>query len=151
MLPSETSRHQAHAATTYHTFIDEISRTGRIASDTAEAAAVSVLAILEQRIPIEEVLDLEAQLPSHLRDLLEARRLQEGWLLRRFDRPEFLHRVAEELGVSDKRAEYLTRVVFQALQERVSPGEIEDVAAGLPESLALLWRHPGDTYVPGGP
>jgi uncharacterized protein (DUF2267 family) len=149
MVPFETLRHHAHAATTYHAFIDEIGRLGQVASDTAEAAAVSVLAILEERIPIEEVLDLEAQLPSRLRDLLEARRVQEGWMLRRFDRPEFLHRIAEELGVSEKEAERLARVVFQALQERVSQGEIEDVAAGLPESLALLWRHPGNTYVPG--
>ena len=142
------TRHDAHAETTYHRFIEEVQQIAKVDRPVAEAAALSVLFVLEQRMVIDEVIDFESQLPSRLRDRLEVRRLRERWMQLRFDRAEFIERVADDLGVLGKQAERLVSAVFRAVSLHVSPGEINDIASSLPESLALLLRHPDNAYVP---
>jgi uncharacterized protein (DUF2267 family) len=51
----------------------------------------------------------------------------------------FISEVAARLGCDDRRAEGLTFAVFQALHDRLTPGEAADVAAQLPTPLKRLW------------
>jgi uncharacterized protein (DUF2267 family) len=99
-----------------------------------------VLFALRDRLPIEEVMDLSAQLPALIRGVYF-----EGY--RPADKPEtyrnrdaFFDRVNTELEVVDGGdSESATRAVLSLLSEKVSSGEIEDVRHMLPSSIRSLW------------
>jgi hypothetical protein len=48
--PVRATRHESHAATTYHAFLKDIERIGQMPKELAERAAVAVLSVLERRI-----------------------------------------------------------------------------------------------------
>lgn len=52
----------------------------------------------------------------------------------------FTHEVAGRLGCDERRAADFTFAVFQALRERLTPAEANDVAAQLPTPLKRLWQ-----------
>lgn len=51
----------------------------------------------------------------------------------------FFRDVAAVLHCDERRAESVTYVVFQELRQRLTPGEVADVAAQLPTGLKRLW------------
>jgi uncharacterized protein (DUF2267 family) len=53
---------------------------------------------------------------------------------------EFYRTVADRTGLSKEEAADLTRAVFETLALRVSPGEVRDLAAQLPDQLAEAVR-----------
>lgn len=55
------------------------------------------------------------------------------------DTGNFLHKVAQRAGCDERRAESLIFAVFQELRDRLTPKEVGDVAAQLPEQLKFLW------------
>jgi uncharacterized protein (DUF2267 family) len=105
----------------------------------AERHAVAVIATLEERLPIREVCNLEAQLPRRLDELLAFVPLNG---LPAMDRRQFIERVAARAGVSYAQAESVARTVFAFLRSQISEGEIRHVEGELPESLRELWRGP---------
>lgn len=96
---------------------------------------------IRDRLPANEVVDLGAQLPTLIRGLY-----YENWT-RRHDptqirsRAEMIARVRRELG-SEHRLDPVDvlRGVIHLLVEHVSAGEIHDVVATLPRSIASLWQ-----------
>jgi len=96
---------------------------------------------IRDRLPAAEVVDLGAQLPTLIRGLY-----YEGWALandptRIRSRAAMIARVEEELR-RDPRLDPVDvlRAVIHLLVEHVSPGEILDVVATLPRSIASLWQ-----------
>ncbi len=95
---------------------------------------------LRDRLPVEEVAQLAAQLPMLLRGMY-----YEGW--DPTDKPfklrhkeEFLSRIEQELPNSeDIDVERVAQGVLALLQRHVSQGEIEDVAKVLPSEVRELW------------
>ncbi len=105
------------------------------------AAIRAALHALRDRLSTNEAAQLAAQLPLVIRGLF-----YEGWnprpAIRRERRLEaFLEHVRQEL--SDGRhylePERAASAVFAVLARRVSPGEIRDVIASLPQRLRGLW------------
>jgi len=96
---------------------------------------------IRDRLPAAEAVDLGAQLPTLIRGLY-----YEGWTLRNDpglirDRAAMLARVKRELAPDPRLAPTdALRAVIQLLVEHVSPGEIDDVIATLPRSIATLWH-----------
>jgi uncharacterized protein (DUF2267 family) len=96
---------------------------------------------IRDRLPAAEVVDLAAQLPTMLRGIY-----YEGWKLdndptRIRDRATMLARVKKELGTDLRLAPSdVLRAVIRLLVRHVSPGEIRDVVATLPRSIASLWQ-----------
>ena len=96
---------------------------------------------IRDRLPIAEVIDLGAQLPTLIRGLY-----YEGWTgthdpteIR--DRTAMVARVASNLGRDDRLDPLdVLRGVIQLLVEHVSPGEIADIITTLPRPLAMLWK-----------
>ncbi|GAB4249869.1 MAG: DUF2267 domain-containing protein [Thermoleophilia bacterium] len=106
---------------------------------SAYAALRAVLHTLRDRLPVEEAVQLGAQLPMLVRGLY-----YEGWTPagkpEKTDREEFLRKVADQVVMSGPvDPERLTRGVFELLAEKVSEGEIEDVASSLPKSIRQMW------------
>lgn len=96
---------------------------------------------IRDRLPLEEVVDLGAQLPTMIRGLY-----YEGWtlphdakLLR--NRASMIARVEKEL-VPDKRLDPVDvlRAVIHRIVEHVSEGEVQDLLSTLPKPIAGLWH-----------
>jgi uncharacterized protein (DUF2267 family) len=99
-----------------------------------------VLHTLRDRLPLQEVVDLGAQLPMLIRGLY-----YEGWkpgapTVKMRKREEFLIPVEEAFrDEPDIRPEEVAWGVFRLLASHVSKGEIDDVLQTLQTDLRTLW------------
>src|ERR671914_1128216 len=99
----------------------------------AYSALQVTLHALRDRLTVEEVAQLGAQLPMLIRGFY-----YEGWdptgkPLKERHKEEFLARIAEQFSGDDQAdAEQVARAVFSVLSDRVTEGEIEDVKHVLP-------------------
>ena len=109
----------------------------------AYVALRATLHALRDRITVEEVAHLGAQLPMLIRGFY-----YEGWdptgkPLKVRHREEFLARIGEELkGGTRIDPEAAATAVFAVLAARLAGGEIEDVKHILPAELRDLWPLP---------
>lgn len=102
-----------------------------------------VLFATRDRLPVEEAMDLAAQLPALIRGVYFEGYKTSGKPLTYRDRATFLERVNEELQTSNGAdPEAAARAVFTVLNNHISPGEIEDVRRTLPEKIRSLWPEP---------
>ena len=105
----------------------------------AYKALRAVLHALRDRLPIDVVAHLGAQLPVLIRGFY-----YEGW--RPAGKPdrthpdEFVALVESELGLPDAPdALHITRSVFALLERHLSPGETEKIKGVLPGDFRSLW------------
>ncbi|MDB4967194.1 MAG: hypothetical protein JWN44_2883 [Myxococcales bacterium] len=103
----------------------------------AYLALKATLHALRDRLTVEEVAQLGAQLPMLSRGFY-----YEGWRpagkpLKERHKAEFLAHIDHELRRGDP--ELVARAVFTVLARRVSAGEIADVKQTLPSELRELW------------
>jgi uncharacterized protein (DUF2267 family) len=100
----------------------------------------ATLHALRDRLTVEEVAQLGAQLPMLIRGFY-----YEGWDPTRKpaklrDREEFLSIINEKFRADDTlNPELIARAVFTVLSNRVTQGEIEDVKHVLPAEIRSLW------------
>jgi uncharacterized protein (DUF2267 family) len=98
----------------------------------------AVLHALRDRLPVDQVAALGAQLPLLVRGCY-----YEGWHPAgkpvKEHREAFLAHVRKELGDPGVDPEDVTRVVFQVLAGHVTAGEIEHVRDTLPADIRALW------------
>jgi uncharacterized protein (DUF2267 family) len=96
---------------------------------------------IRDRLPAAEVIDLGALLPTIIRGIY-----YDGWVLHQSptrirDRAAWLAHVKQELSPDARLAPNdVLRAVIHLLARHVSPGELDDVVAALPRSIATLWR-----------
>ena len=106
----------------------------------AYLAMRATLHALRDRLTVEEVAQLGAQLPMLIRGFY-----YEGWdptgkPLKIRSKDEFLGLVAEEFRTDDTlNPELIARAVFKVLSDRVTAGEIEDVKHVMPAEIRELW------------
>ena len=108
---------------------------------TAYVAFRCTLHALRDRMTVEEVAQLAAQLPMLMRGFY-----YEGWdptgkPLKLRTREAFLARIAQELEGADDGLdpELLARAVFAVLDKRIRRGEVDHLKASLPEKIRELW------------
>jgi uncharacterized protein (DUF2267 family) len=95
---------------------------------------------LRDRLTVEEVAQLSAQLPMLIRGFY-----YEGWdptgkPLRARHKEQFLARIEQEFRGDDCiDPERIVRAVFTVLAKRVTEGEIEDAKHVLPAEIRDLW------------
>jgi uncharacterized protein (DUF2267 family) len=99
----------------------------------------STLHALRDRLTIEEVAQLGAQLPMLVRGLY-----YEGWdptgkPLRVRDTEEFLAPISAALANDPLDAEEAARGVFEMMANRITAGEVQDVKHILPAGIRTLW------------
>jgi uncharacterized protein (DUF2267 family) len=106
----------------------------------AYLALRATLHALRDRLTVEEVAQLGAQLPMLIRGFY-----YEGWdptgkPLRVRHKEQFLARIEQQFRGDDRiDPERAARAVFTVLAKRVSEGEIEDVKHILPDEIRDLW------------
>ncbi|WP_433135720.1 DUF2267 domain-containing protein [Actinomadura nitritigenes] len=121
----------------YHEFLAQVRRRGEYA-DQQEAEKVTrvVLEVLAQRIPRQESLDLAAQLPGSLGEVVAAAAV---------DQPEslgierFCERVAERVQAVPRTAQWDASAVLSTLADSVSPGQLNQLISVLPTAYADLF------------
>ncbi|HYR91478.1 MAG TPA: DUF2267 domain-containing protein [Terriglobia bacterium] len=108
----------------------------------AYTALRAVLHALRDRLTLEEIVQFAAQLPTFVRGLY-----YEGWdpthtPLRRRDADSFL----AQIGAAFKKTRQtpadsrtIARAVLRVIQDRISPGEIEDIKSLLPARIRQFW------------
>ena len=106
----------------------------------AYLALRATLHALRDRLTVEEVAQLGAQLPMLIRGFY-----YEGWdptgkPVRVRHKDQFLARIEQQFQGDDRiDPEQVARAVFTVLAKRVSEGEIEDVKHVLPDEIRDLW------------
>jgi len=106
----------------------------------AYLAMRATLHALRDRITVDEVAQLAAQLPMLMRGFY-----YEGWdpsnkPLRERHKAQFLARMEQQFRGEDRiDTERVARAVFTVLANRVSAGEIDDVKNIVPAELRELW------------
>lgn len=112
--------------------------------EDAEHVVTAVFMTLRDRLTPEEADDVWAQLPTSWKEMWDTgswweklgARMQR---MNKLNREEFVLRVQNQLKDLTP-ADDAIRIVFHALKEQVSPGEVSDVSAQLPEDLRTLWK-----------
>jgi uncharacterized protein (DUF2267 family) len=100
----------------------------------------AVLHALRDRLTIDEVAHLGAQMPLLVRGLYYDQWHPAGKPERTRHPEEFLAAVAAELDdIGPINAEDATRAAFAVLEDHIAPGEIEDVKGMLASQLRRLW------------
>jgi uncharacterized protein (DUF2267 family) len=100
----------------------------------------AVLHALRDRLTVDEVAHLGAQLPVLVRGLYYDQWHPAGKPERLRHKDEFLTAVAEELDdIGPINPERATRAVLAVLEHHIALGEIEDVRGIMPSRLRELW------------
>lgn len=98
-----------------------------------------VLFALRDRLTIDEVFDLSAQLPMLVRGIFFEGYRPAGKPLK-YHKDEFLDRINEELQTSGPiNTELATKAVLKVLEEHVSRGEMNDVRNKMSNDLSELF------------
>lgn len=98
----------------------------------------SVLFALRDRLSIDEVFDLSAQLPMLIRGIFFEGYRPAGKPLK-YHKEEFLERVNRELQANGPvNTELAVKAVFKVMDDHVSHGEMNDVRNRLSHDLRLL-------------
>jgi len=100
----------------------------------------AVLHALRDRLTVDEVAHLGAQMPLLVRGLYYDQWHPAGKPVRTRQLEEFLAQLAAELDdIGPINAEDAARAVFAVLEDHIAAGEIEDVKGMLPAQLRRLW------------
>jgi uncharacterized protein (DUF2267 family) len=124
-----------------HQWLDEIALAGMMENqDAAWSALRGSLHALRDRMPMQEAVDLGAQLPTLIRGVY-----YEGWKPTATPTKErteeaFLHAVGQRLGRADRvDPKHAAEAVFKCIDHRISDGELDDVRNMLPDDVRELW------------
>lgn len=128
-------------------FVGNVQSNARLASKGEAVRAIhATLQTLGERLQEGEAQHLAAQLPQEISTYLQEAETQES-----FDLSRFFERVATRESTDLPAAVHHARAVISVLQEAVSPGQIADVRAQLPEEYNSLFESgsEGEMNTPG--
>lgn len=121
-------------------FVGQVQARARLA-DTGEATTAirATLETLGERIPETLADNLAAQLPMEIGEYLRRTITYGGaGTGMRFDRTDFINRVAERANVDEPWATYLARVVLEVVDEATQGGIMDKVRDSLPDDIRAL-------------
>jgi uncharacterized protein (DUF2267 family) len=105
----------------------------------AYLAMRSTLHAVRDRLTVEEVAQLGAQLPMLIRGFYYEQWDPTGKPLKTRHKDQFLAQITSECDADGIDPERAARAVFTVLAQRIAQGEIEDVMHVLPEEVRDLW------------
>jgi uncharacterized protein (DUF2267 family) len=121
-------------------FIGQVQSRARLSSrGDAERATRAVLETLGERIPEGLADNLAAPLPQEIGEHLRRTEVWAGLGTgERFDREDFIARVAERASVREQQAAYITRAVTEVVGEAIQGGLMGKIAESLPSDIRDL-------------
>jgi uncharacterized protein (DUF2267 family) len=118
----------------YDEFIRSVAERADISQEDADRLTAATLRTLAERITGGEAEDLAAQLPAELKPPLTG----VGEEAEPFDVDVFVGRVADRADTDPDQALTHVGAVFATLRDAVTSGELDDIAAQLPDGLRGL-------------
>lgn len=128
---SERRTRPSHGSIGYTGFVARVERDAGLTRPEAERAVRATLETLGERLPSGQAHHLAAQLPP----------------IEQPERPpvvsadEFTDRVARRAGLDRGAARRVTEAVLEVLSERISGGQVDDLAQQLPDELYPPLQH----------
>lgn len=123
----------------YQEFVARVRERGEYDSAAEAQQVISVVVTcLAERLEPDEARQLGAQLPAELGEALTSAvggGLREGVT-------EFLRKVGDGTGATERTAEWDAGAVLSTIAEAVSGGELNDVLTQLPSGYATLFGRP---------
>jgi uncharacterized protein (DUF2267 family) len=121
-------------------FIGQVQQRARLSSrGDAERACRATLETLGERIPEGLADNLAAQLPHEIGEHLRRTVMYGGeGTGERFDRSDFIERVASRSGADEPKAAYIARTVLEVVDEATEGGIVSKVLDSLPPDLRSL-------------
>jgi uncharacterized protein (DUF2267 family) len=125
----------------YRQFIDSVKERAKIGSDLeAENAIEATMKTLAERLGGgSEAEQLAAQLPGGIGDYLIEEKTRKN-----YDLKEFYMKVSERESLGQPMAIEHARAIMSVVEETVTPGELRDVLAQLPEEYDNLFTYGSD-------
>jgi uncharacterized protein (DUF2267 family) len=123
----------------YDSFLLELCRLGKYSVEFAERAATSVLCVFDQELFAGNARNPDSTMPDVLKELVRGCNRPGELPPEGFDPETLLYTVADDLDVSDEKAEEVVRNVFAAVRRQLTHGQIELVARKLPSKIQNLW------------
>lgn len=105
----------------------------------AYIALRAVLHALRDRLPVDEAVNLGAQLPMLVRGIYYDQWRPHGRPIK-YSRQGFLDFVQCQFNEPDIDSEKITHAVFSVLARKVAQGEIQDIKQMLPKPMRELWE-----------
>lgn len=118
----------------YHDMLAYVSTATGMDHGRADKVIRGFLETLGARLPNDEAKDLAAQLPEELKETLHPTAPE----VEKVSPDEFLTRFARSADLSNEQAPDMAKAVWQALEQSVSKGELDDVRNVLPEDLVPI-------------
>ena len=126
-----------------HEWLHDIGREFGFDNERAAYAALrATLHAVRDRLPVESVAHLGAELPMLVRGIY-----YDGWhpsaaKLKAAHAEDFCESMRRELTGHDElqHVEKVARTVLRVLDQRLEPGQVEHVLAALPEPVRRLWH-----------
>jgi uncharacterized protein (DUF2267 family) len=121
-------------------FIGQVQNRAHLPSrGEAERACRATLETLGERVPEGLADNLAAQLPHEVGEHLRRTETYGGTATgERFDRRDFIRRVAERAGVKEQRAAFLVRAVMEVVDEATTGSVAAKVEHSLPDDIREL-------------
>ncbi|OLT13609.1 hypothetical protein BJF79_20250 [Actinomadura sp. CNU-125] len=121
-------------------FIGQVQDRARLSGwSQAERATRAVLETLGERVPEGLADNLAAQLPHEIGEHLRRTEVYGGGGSgERFDRHDFVERIAARAGTDDPRAAYYARVVLEVTDEATQGGTMRKIGDALPPDIRDL-------------
>jgi uncharacterized protein (DUF2267 family) len=120
---------------TYKEMVKKVSDYSGFSDSEAERALRCIVEKLATRLTTDERYDFAAQLPTELQEVAEIED----------DTPtttgqEMIQEICAEEDIDEKHAKKQLHAVWLTLEDSISPGEIEDIKAQLPNDLVATLR-----------
>ncbi len=129
----------------FREFVGQVQSRTRLGSMGEALSAIrATLETLGERLAGGATDNLAAQLPREVGEYLKQGSLSDLYAGERLSLDEFYGRVALKEQANLSEAAHHAREVMQVVQETVSPGEIDNIRAQLPEDYAPLFE-PADS------
>lgn len=124
----------------YNEFIGLVQkRAGLDTEDEARRAIEATFSTLAERLRAGEAGDLAAQLPEELQSYLTGQETKKT-----FGIDEFYEKVSYKESIGYPQVREHARAVMSVVQEAVSPGELRDILAQLPDGYTDLFTFSSD-------
>lgn len=114
----------------YRELIKQVQHYSGFSDSESETALRLFVEKLSARLTEEEREDFASQLPSDLQDIALSVEGTEKW-----SGSEFIKQFCEEEDIEEGRAKKQIHAVWEAIKDAISPGEVEDIRAQLPNDL----------------
>lgn len=119
----------------YREMVKKVQSYSGFSDSESENALRMFIRTLSKRLTSDEREDLASQLPAELQD--DALQTEE---VDKMQMEDMMHEMAESMEVDESRAKKHIMAAWQTLKDAISPGEIQNIRAQMPQSMTAMLR-----------